>query len=102
MVIQYISAVSVTSDDFWQSLEENTPMTFGVGAKELSHLQPEPDGNAFPWQISGGALRAVVNFTCDRLAGWTNDNRLRAADEKANGAGHLNDLLWLENLSASQ
>jgi len=62
------------------SLAENTPMTFRVGAKELWRLQPEPDGNAFPWQISGGALLAAENFTCDRLAGWTNDNRLRASE----------------------
>jgi hypothetical protein len=59
--------VSVTSDDFWQSLAENTPMIFGVGAKELWRLQTEPDGNAFPWQISGGALIAAVNFTCGQM-----------------------------------
>ena len=85
--------MSVTSDDFWQWLAESTPMTFGVGAKELWRLRPEPDGNALPWQISGGALIAAVNFTCDRLAGWTNDNCMRAGDKKGNGAGHLNDLL---------
>jgi hypothetical protein len=43
-----------------------------------------------------------VNFARYRLAGWTINNCLYAADKKGDGAGHLNNLLQLENLSASQ
>jgi hypothetical protein len=65
----------------------------GVGAKEFSYPRSEPHGDALPRQISGGAFISAVDFACNSLTGWTIDYRLRAADKKGNGTGHLNDPL---------
>jgi hypothetical protein len=55
-------------------------------------------------QVRSATVRSIsaVDFACSRPTGWTINNSLRAADKKGNDIGHLNNILKLENMCASQ